>query len=156
MNNGVPWAPILWGGFFAVVLAASLFAVIRSFGWTRFDPTVQLGCLLLRQPGDPKTDTIGLILLLLFGTAVVPVAYWWIFQRWGGPAWGNGALLGLLHGAIAVLLLPALGMISACVRAGRLEAPGRYGFAYGWATPGALLVCHALYGAALGAILAAF
>lgn len=156
MNSPLPWAALLWGGFFAALLATSLVSLLRSFGWTRFNPAVQLGCLVLRHPGDPKTDTIGLLFILLLGVVMLPVVYWWAFALWQGPGWGKGAALGLVHGAVAVLLLPAVGMISACVRAGRLEPPRRYGLAYGWPTPLVLLASHVVYGATLGAVLAAF
>lgn len=150
------WSALLWGGFFAVLLATSLISLLRSFGWTRFDPAVQLGCLLLRHPGDPKTDTVGLLLILLLGVVAFPVLYGWLFGLWSGASAEKGAVLGLVHGAVAVLLLPAVGMISACVRAGRLEAPRRYGLAYGLPTPWILLAAHLVYGAILGAVLAAF
>lgn len=150
------WFAIAWSGFVATVLSAVFFGAMRSFGATSFNPTVLLGCLLLRDPRAPLTESVGFLLLVLLGSTAVPAAYAALLPLAGGAAVAAGALLGLMHGLITAVLLPTYGMISACVRAGTLEAPGRFGFAWGRLTPAAVIAGHALYGAVVGGVLAAF
>lgn len=150
------WFAVAWAGFVATTLSAALFWVVRSVGWTRFSPTEQLGCLFLRNPRSPTTETIGFVLLFLLGSTVVPAAYVGIMRLLGEPGWWEGAVLGAVHGLAAAALLPAFGMITACGRAGLVPPPQRFGLGWGRATPFALVVGHALYGAVAGAIVAGF
>lgn len=147
---------VAWAGFVAIVFAAAFFWLLRSFGVTQFSPTVQLGCLFLRDPRHPATETVGFVLLLLLGSTLVPALYAMLFAAASGPSWGLGLLVGAVHGALTVAALPALGTISACIRAGRMEAPGRFGLDWGRLTPVGIVLGHALYGAVCGAILANF
>lgn len=148
------WFTIVWAGFVAVVLAISTFWLFRSTGLTQFSPTIQVGCLFLRNPLHPWTETAGFTLILLLGSTVVPALYLHLFQWMGGPGALIGLGLGSLHGLLAAAALPLLGTISACVRAGAIPAPGPMGSRWGWLTPVAMVVGHGLYGMVCGAILA--
>lgn len=150
------WSAIIWAGFIATTLAAAFFWVTRSFGWTKFSPTTQLGCLFFRDPRGPATESLGLLVLFGLGSTLLPFVYQFLLVRSIGLSAGGGAILGLLHGAILAALLPSLGTISACVRHGFMPPPGRFGLAWGWMTPAAVVAGHALYGGIVGAILAAF
>lgn len=150
------WFAIAWSGFVATLIASAFFWLLRSFGWTRFSPSVQVGCIFLRNPSSPVTETLGFVILLLLGSTLVPAAYAKLFQLWTGPSWSTGALVGVVHGILAAALIPALGMISACVRSGATPAPGRLGLAWGRATPAGVVVGHLVYGGIAGAILAGF
>jgi hypothetical protein len=88
------WSAVVWSGFVASILAASVFWLFRSFEWTRFSPTTQLGCLFFREPGVPLTETVGVLLFLLLGVTVVPAAYAAVLPMLGGPGWGSGMLAG--------------------------------------------------------------
>ena len=148
------WLAVGWAGFVGVVLALAFFWVFRSLGLTEFSPTLQVGCLFLRNPAHPGTDTLGFLLLLLAGSTIVPAAYAGILAAIASPSWWGGLLLGALHGLLAAALLPLIGTISACIRAGVVQAPGRFGMRWGWLTPVILVAGHACYGAVCGAILA--
>lgn len=152
----ITWSALLWAGLVATTLAAAFFWLLRTFGLTEFSPTSQLGCLFLRNPRLPLTETLGLLLLFALGSTVVPWLYAALLRQAGGVSTVGGALLGLVHGALVVAAFPVLGTISACVRSGFLPPPGRFGLAWGRWTPAGVVAGHLLYGAALGAILAAF
>lgn len=147
------WA--LWAGFVASVLAAAFFGLARSFHITRYSPAMQLGGLVVDDPRLPAAETVGLAAQLLLGSTVVPLLYFSILPLLGGPGWGSGALLGVVHGALAIVLLPWAARVHRGVRAGRIPAPGRWGEGWGTATPVVVLAGSVLYGAVVGAILAA-
>lgn len=152
----ITWSAILWAGLVATTLAAACFWLFRAFGLTVFSPSSQLGCLFLSNPRLPLTESLGLVLLFALGSSGVAWLYAAVLQQVGGVSLGGGALLGLVHGGIAAAALPVLGTISACVRSGFLSPPGRFGLAWGRGTPAAVVVGHLVYGATLGATLAAF
>src|SRR5688572_3791352 len=112
------WFAIGWSGFVATTLTAAYFWAIRAFGWTRFSPTVQLGCIFSRDPNHPVTETLGFVLLFVLGSTAVPAIYDSIFTRWTGISWVAGVGVGTLFGIATVAALPVLGTISACVRSG--------------------------------------
>jgi hypothetical protein len=150
------WSAIVWSGFVASILAACVFWLFRSFGWTRFSPTTQLGCLFYVEPRVPLTETVGFLLFLSLGVTVVPAAYAAFLSVLGGAGWGSGMLAGALHGAATVAALPLLEHVSRCVKEGRLPPPGRFGLNWGRATPAAVVAGHVVYGGILGGVLAAF
>lgn len=153
---GVSWNAILWSGFVATILSACVFWLFRSFEWTRFSPTTQLGCLFYRDPNVPVTETVGFLLFFALNVVVVAAVYAGLMRALGGPGWALGTLLGLLNGAAVVGALPLLTRVSKAVKEGRMPPPGRYGLAWGRATPWAILAGHGVYGAVLGAVLKAF
>ena len=152
----ITWSAILWAGLVATTFAACCFWLFKAFALTEFSPSTQLGCLFLGNPRLPLTESLGLVLFFALGSTVVAWLYAAVLGRVGGVSLGGGALLGLLHGGIAVAALPVLGTISACVRSGFLPPPGRFGMAWGRGTPAGVVVGHVVYGATLGATLAAF
>lgn len=153
MGNG--WSIVLWAGFAATVLSACVFWLFRSMRWTQWSPTLQLGALFYDDPRLPLTETVGLALFMGLGTTLVAIVYSVVMAGLGGPGWGSGALLGLLHGAATAAAAPWLGRANRVVRAGRLPRPGRFGLAWGRATPAGIVAGHVVYGAVLGGILGA-
>jgi hypothetical protein len=149
----MPFFSIAWAGFVAVILAAAVFWLFRATRLTEFSPSIQLGCLFMRNPAHPATETTGFLLLVVLGSSLVPFVYQRIFALFGGPSWLVGLGVGALHGLVAAALLPAFGTISACIRAGAIKAPGHMGIKWGWLTPFAMVLGHGLYGAICGAIL---
>jgi uncharacterized membrane protein YagU involved in acid resistance len=84
------------------------------------------------------------------------------FALLGRATWWIGALLGLLHGAVALsVLIPMLVGVHprmASNRAGPqstavLEPPGLLGLNYGAQTPLVTMAAHVVYGVALGVLL---
>ena len=154
--GGMDSFSIAWAGFVAVVLAAAVFWVFRSLGYTLFSPSVLLGCFFLRNPLHPATDTLGFGLLILLGSTVVPVAYLAAFRLFQSPSALAGLAVGSVHGIVAAAALPLVGTITACVRAGSWPTPGPFGIRWGRLTPAALVAGHAAYGLLFGAIVANF
>ncbi len=152
----IPWIVVLWSGFLSTTLAAAFFAALRAWNITEFSPSLQLGCLLFRDPRHPAAEAVGLVMLFLLGSTLLPAVYFLLMASWGEPSWRSGVLLGSIHGGIFLLILPLLGTISACVRTGYLSPPGWLGLRWGMATPIGVMVGHIAYGALVGAMLAAF
>lgn len=150
------WFAIGWSGFVASIVAAAFFWLLRSLGWSRFSPSVQLGCLFFRNPRSPMTETVGFLLFLLLGSTLIPAAYALLLAGLGRVSWPAGAGLGAVHGFIVAASLPLLGTVSACVRAGMEPRPGRFGIAWGWPTPLGVVTGHLVYGSVIGAVLASF
>lgn len=150
------WFAIVWSGFVATILAAAFFWVVRSFGWSRFSPSLLLGCIFFENPRSPITESAGFLLLLLLGSSAIPALYALAMALLGGPSWPSGAGLGALHGFAAAAALPIVGTVSACIRAGAEPRPGLFGIRWGWPTPLGVVSGHILYGAVTGAVLAAF
>jgi hypothetical protein len=155
-RHPMPWSAILWSGFIASVLACALLWMLRSAGALRYNPVSLAGCLFLPDPNNPRTETLGLALVVAAGSTLVAVLYALIMPLVGGPGWDAGVVLGTVHGMVVVGVLPIAGTISACVRSGELPAPGPLGRMWGWSTPVGIVAGHVTYGAVLGAILAAF
>lgn len=146
---------ILAAGLVASALAAAWFAIARAYRLTRFSLTEHLGCLLVEDPRHPMAETAGAALHLGLGSTVIAGVYALVLPWLGGPGWGSGALLGLLHGAAVVATLPALARINRAVRAGRIPRPERFGVGWGRYTAHVVIVGAVCYGAVAGAILGA-
>lgn len=95
--------------------------------------------------------TVVMIAAQMAGWTLLGKATWWI-----------GALLGLLHVAVALTvilpLLPGVHPRMASTRAGPanravLEPPGLLGLNYGIQTPAVAVLAHLIYGAVLGLLL---
>lgn len=147
------WFAIGWSGFVASVVAAAFFWLLRSFGWSRFSPSVQLGCIFFRNPRSPITETVGFLLFLLLGSSLIAAAYAYLMVAIDRPGWSAGAGIGALHGFAVAAALPLLGTVSACIRAGAESRPGRFGIAWGWPTPIGVVTGHLIYGVVIGAVL---
>jgi len=152
---GGSWSGIVWAGFIASVLAACVFWLFRTFEWTRFSPTSQLGCLFYDDPRLPMAETAGFAIFLALGATVAALAHLGVMRLLGGPGAWTGMAAGALFGVLAAAALPWLARASRCVRMGRLPPPGRMGLEWGRATPVALLVGSMVYGGIFGAVLAA-
>jgi hypothetical protein len=93
---------------------------------------------------------------------VFALGYAAVFALLDRATWWSGALLGALHGSVALLvivpLLPGVHPHMASERAGPstgpvLEPPGLLGRNYGRETPFVTMLAHVAYGAALGLLL---
>lgn len=115
-----------------------------------------LGCLVFSDPRDPKTETLGLLLLFGLGAGVFPYLYVQLVGALGATGWAMGLVTGIALGALVAAALPWLGSVSPCVRSGRLIPPGRFGLSWGRATPAAVVAGAAVYGVVLALVLAQF
>jgi hypothetical protein len=153
-----------WAGWalFGVVATTALTAVLiaaQMTGVTRLDIPLMLGTLVTDDPD--RARVVGFFFHLGVGEGFA-LGYAAAFALLGEATWWIGALLGLLHGAVAltviVPLLPGVHPRMASARAGprssaALEPPGFLAVNYGPQTPAVTLLAHVAFGCALGILL---
>lgn len=154
-----------WSGWavFGLLATAALTAVLilaQLGGLTRMDLPMMLGTLFVADP-DPAR-AVGLFVHLGIGQ-VFALGYAAVFALLGHAGWLTGALLGSLHGIVALtvlapVLLPGLHPRMASARTGPaagpvLEPPGPLGINYGRQTVVVGVAAHLAYGVALGSLL---
>lgn len=155
-----------WSGWaiFGLIATASLSAVLigaQLAGLTRFDLPLMLGTIVVTDPDRARVAGFVIHVVNGYGFAL---GYAAVFAVSGRATWWSGALLGALHGGIALLvvmpLLPGVHPRMASERAGLstqavLEPPGLLGLNYGRETPVVTMLAHVAYGTALGLLLTA-
>jgi len=147
------------------LLATSVLTVVmiaaQMAGLTRLDLPLVLGTLVTADPD--KARVAGFFLHLAAGQGFA-LGYAATFALLGWSAWWLGALLGLLHVAVALTiilpLLPGIHPRMASHRAGPanragLEPPGLLALNYGIQTPTVAAGAHLVYGTVLGLLLQA-
>jgi hypothetical protein len=153
-----------WAGWaiFGLIATAALTAVMMGAqlaGVTRLDLPLMLGTLVIADPD--RARIAGFFIHLVNGQGFA-LGYAAAFAASGDATWWGGALLGALHGAIALLvivpLLPGVHPHMASDRAGlragaALEPPGLLGLNYGRETPLVTMLAHVAFGIALGLLL---
>jgi uncharacterized membrane protein YagU involved in acid resistance len=154
-----------WAGWalFGLVATALLTVVMigaQLVGLTRLDLPLMLGTIATDDPD--RARVVGFLLHLAIGEGFA-LGYAAVFALLDEATWWLGALLGLLHVAVAltilVPLLPGVHPRMATERAGPseravLEPPGLLGLNYGAETPAVAVVAHLVFGIALGVLLA--
>ncbi|MEX2571641.1 MAG: hypothetical protein WD737_10065 [Gemmatimonadota bacterium] len=150
------WVIVIWSGFVATTLTASFFWTAHSFGWTAFNPTVQIGHLLVDDPRRPLTETVGLLILFAGGSTIAPALYQAALTLWGGPNWMGGLVVGGFVGIVTSAALPFVGTIRARTRGGTTPPPGPFGIGWGKLTPGIVVAGSMIYGVVVAAVLASF
>lgn len=147
---------------FGLIATAALTALLMGAqlaGLTRLDLPLMLGSVVVADPD--RARVAGFFIHLVNGQAFA-FGYAAAFAALDEATWWGGALLGALHGAIALLvimpLLPGIHPHMASERAGpstgsALEPPGLLGLNYGRATPIVTMLAHVAYGVALGVLL---
>jgi hypothetical protein len=153
-----------WAGWalFGVVATTALTAVMitaQLAGVTRLDLPLVLGTLVTEDPDRARVAGFFIHLLVGQGFAFGYAAFFALLDR---ANWWLGALLGLLHAAVALtVLVPLLAGVHprmATDRAGpasiaMLEPPGLLALNYGVQTPVVTTLAHVAYGVALGLLL---
>lgn len=149
-------------GIFGLIATATLTAVMitaQLAGVTRLDLPLMLGTVAVTDPD--RARIAGFFIHLVNGQGFA-LGYVAVFAATGSATWWAGALLGVLHGAVALLvimpLLPGVHPNMASERAGLssrtvLEPPGLLGLNYGRETPVITMLAHVAYGVALGLLL---
>ncbi|HET8603490.1 MAG TPA: hypothetical protein VFM09_06140 [Marmoricola sp.] len=155
-----------WAGWavFGLVATAVLTAVMTGAqltGLTRLDLPLVLGTAVTEDPD--RARAAGFLAHLLVGQAFA-LGYLTVFTLLHRATWWLGALLGLLHVTVVLLVLlpvlPGLHPRMASRRAGPssravLEPPGLLGLNYGIQTPLVTVAAHLGYGVCLGLLLRA-
>lgn len=153
-----------WSGWalFGLIATAALTAVMiaaQLAGLTRLDFPLVLGTIFTEDPD--KARIAGFFLHLVIGQGFA-LGYAATFALVHQASWWLGALLGLLHVAVALTILlplvPGVNPRMASERAGPsstavLEPPGLLGLNYGIQTPAVAIVAHLIYGTVLGLLL---
>jgi hypothetical protein len=155
-----------WAGWalFGLMATAALTAVMiaaQLAGLTRLDLPLVLGTVATEDPD--KARVAGFFIHLAVGQAFA-LGYAATFALLDRATWWIGALLGLLHAAVALaVIVPLLVGVHprmASHRAGpastaALEPPGVLALNYGVQTPLVALAAHVVYGVLLGLLLTA-
>jgi uncharacterized membrane protein YagU involved in acid resistance len=152
-----------WGAF-GLVATAALTAVMTSAqlaGLTRLDLPLILGTVVTEDPDRARVVGFGMHLVV---GQLFALGYATLFSLLGQATWWLGGVLGLLHVAVALLvllpLLPGWHPRMASHRAGPksravLEPPGLMALNYGIQTPAVAVVAHMVYGMVLGVLMQA-
>src|SRR4030095_9356783 len=153
-----------WAGWavFGLIATAALTAAMigaQLTGFTRLDLPLMLGSIVIADPD--RARVAGFFIHLVNGQCFAP-GHAAARAAPGEATWWAGALLGLLHGAVALLvivpLLPGIHPHMASERAGlaqgaALEPPGLLGLNYGRETPAVTLLAHVAFAIAIGLLL---
>ncbi|HEU4542296.1 MAG TPA: hypothetical protein VFR23_14295 [Jiangellaceae bacterium] len=153
-----------WTGWAVFGLAATtaltaIMIAAQMGGLSRLDLPLVLGMVLTEDPD--RARVVGFFIHLGAGQGFA-LGYAAVFVLLDRATWWLGALLGLLHGAVALTvllpLLPGVHPRMASHRAGPrstavLEPPGLLGLNYGIQTPVVAVVAHLAYGTMLGLLL---
>jgi hypothetical protein len=155
------WAGWAVFGLLATVALTAVMIAAQLAGLTRLDLPLVLGTLVTEDPD--RARAAGFFVHLAVGQGFA-LGYAVTFAHLQLATWWLGALLGMLHVAVALLallpLLPGLHPRMASHRAGPastavLEPPGLLALNYGVQTPVVAIIAHVTYGTVLGALLAA-
>jgi hypothetical protein len=155
------WAGWALFGLLATALLTAVMIAAQLAGWTRLDLPLVLGTIVTADPD--RARVAGFFMHLAIGQAFA-LGYAAGFALLDTATWWLGAIFGLVHVGVALLilvpLLPGLHPRMASARAGPatrsvLEPPGLVGLNYGAETPAVATVAHLAFGIALGLLLTA-
>ncbi|HSC50688.1 MAG TPA: hypothetical protein VLD16_10540 [Gaiellaceae bacterium] len=150
------WGALAGGAVGTIVLTSAL-RLGQELGWTRMDIPLLLGTVFTDRRG--RASVLGYA--IHFGNGLLfALAYYGVFRAVDHAGWGFGALLGLVHAAVAggvlmTVLLPAIHPRmgtpwSDAEETPLLEAPGFLLMNYGSRTVIWTVLGHVAYGAIVG------
>ena len=153
------WAGWALFGLVATTVLTAVMITAQLTGITRLDLPLLLGTLVTEDPDRARAAGFFIHLGIGQGFAFGYAATFALVDR---ATWWLGALLGLLHVAVALtVLVPLLAGVHPRIASDRagpsstaaLEPPGLLGLNYGRQTPTVAIVAHLAYGIALGVLL---
>jgi hypothetical protein len=148
----VDLAAALWGGIIGAIASTIVYVGFLALRWTRFDLVRFEGGLLARERSS-MVYLYGVAVNIVAG-ALLALGYRYVFEQISSASYvGWGALLGLVQGVVALLLLPVLGLVNHNVRNGDEERPGFAGLGGGVLTPVAVLAASVVFGLWVGLVL---
>jgi hypothetical protein len=157
----VDWAGWALFGLVATTALTAVMIAAQLAGLTRLDLPLVLGTLVTEDPD--RARVAGFLIHLAVGQGFA-LGYAASFTLLDMANWWLGGLFGLLHAAVALLVLvPVVSGVHprmASNRAGPsstslLEPPGLVGLNYGAQTPAVAAAAHLAYGVGLGLLLRA-
>jgi len=149
---------LLWGFVATAALSAVLFTSQR-LGYSRLSLPFLIGTMFT---GERAAANVAGTIFYLLGGWLFAFIYYFLFASVGRASWWFGGLVGLAHGLVLLaMLLPLLPHMHPRMASEydgpsyrrRLQPPGFLALNYGYRTPLATLLAHAIYGAILGATL---
>jgi hypothetical protein len=154
----VSWPGALLAGFVGTVLLTSLEAGAQQLHLTRMSLPYLLGTAF--TPSRERAKVIGFFAHLVNGQ-LFALLYVAIFRATGGGGPLRGAVAGLIHAAVVLLvvvpLLPSIHPRMASADQGptelrQIEPPGPLALHYGPTTPAMVVVAHVIFGVVVGAL----
>src|SRR5204862_5096640 len=142
-------------GLVATTALTVVMITAQLTGLTRLDLPLLLGTVVTDDPD--RARVAGFFIHLVIGEGFA-FGYAAAFALLGRATWWLGALLGLLHVAVALtILVPLLAGVHPRIASNRagpssraaLEPPGLLGLNYGPQTPIVAIAAHIVYGIAL-------
>jgi hypothetical protein len=150
------WGALAGGAVGTIVLSSGL-RLAQEMGWTRMDLPLLLGTIFTDRRG--LASVVGYAIHFSNGL-LFALAYYAVFRAVDQAGWLFGAVLGLVHAALAGGVLVTVLLPSVHPRMGTawsdaeetplLEAPGFLLMNYGRRTAMWTLVGHVVYGAIVG------
>jgi len=150
------WPVWLGSGFIATSLLTTAMAASQGLGLSRINVPYILGTMF--TPDRDRAKVYGFLVHMVNGW-IFALIYVGVFHVLGRATWWFGALVGLLHSLLVLMvvfpLYPGIHPRMASEQRGptvvrQLEPPGFLGLHYGARTPIAVIVPHVLFGAMLG------
>jgi len=154
----VNWSSSLLAGFVGTVLLTTLEAGAQQLHLSRMSIPYLLGAAFTK--GRDRAKVIGFFTHLLNGQ-LFALLYVAIFQATGEASALRGAIIGLVHAAVVLLvvipLLPFIHPRMASLHQGptelrQIEPPGPMALHYGVTTPLSVVIAHIVFGVAVGGL----
>ena len=152
------WPSSLLAGFVGTVLLTTLEAGAQQLHLTRMSLPYLLGTAF--TPSRDRARVVGFLVHLVNGQ-LFALLYVAVFDALGADGILRGALLGLIHAAVVLLvsvpLLPSMHPRIATAEQGptqmrQIEPPGPLALYYGFSTPLMVVVAHVIFGMVVGAL----
>jgi uncharacterized membrane protein YagU involved in acid resistance len=152
----VNWQSWLLWGFVSTLLMTTIEAGAQALRLTRVDMPFLVGTMF--TPHRDRARILGFVFHVLNGL-VISFIYVLVFESIRQANWWAGAIMGVLHALLVLLvvmnLMPGLHPRMASEQHGptatrQLEPPGLMGLNYGVQTPLAILLSHIVFGIVLG------
>lgn len=143
------WSAILTGMVGGVAMSLMM-VLARAMGLVDASIERYEGCMVTGQPEGGGTKAAGFVMHLMI-SALIGIVYAWAFaQFWGQATWALGLLGGIVHWALAGIMLPLMDGMSRCVKDGRIAGFGAFGAKRGGMMIVGFLMGHLLYGLVVG------
>ena len=152
------WPLCLLAAFAGTLVLTTLEAGAQQLRMTRMSIPYLLGTMF--TPDRERAKLYGLLAHLVNGQ-LFALLYVALFHATGAGGVVRGAMIGLLHAAVVLLvvvpLLPAIHPRMASLHQGpvgtrAIEPPGPFALHYGFAPPLRVVVSHAIFGAVVGGL----
>lgn len=150
------WGSWLLWGFLANVILTIISSVTQGLGLTRMNYPYTLGTIFTANRDRAKL--YGFLVHIGVGW-LFSLIYVFIFQSLGAAGWWRGAVIGMFHAFVVLVivmgLMPGLHPRMASEQHGpeaqnMLEPPGFLALHYGVRTPLAVILSHVVFGAIFG------